>query len=161
MTFSKHMQAAQETWMQHLGNTSEASSVIVTTESQSIRREQQAYNASPLGSRIVINHRDVTQDTGYLEKESSTGVQADDVMLSVMSSLKLQLMTRVTLGNCCSNFHVMLKDLLFEGCGSTTTNTFQCLQDHANPRYRVCCAWDKSPDCLARRKDGRFQSYLE
>lgn len=71
-------------------------------------------------------------------------------MLSSMSSLKAQLMPRLSIGNCCSNFHAMLNDLLMEGCGAATENTFKCLQEYDDPILRVCCGWHK--DCLAEKQ---------
>ena len=147
--------------------------IVVTSESRQILREQKDYaallsnysSAEPSSdsddfrARFVTNHRDVAQDTGYLENvigprstDSKLLITADEAMVSAMSSLKAQLQTRMTLGNCCSNFHLLLKDLLDEGCGSAVESSFQCLQDHEDEAFRVCCAWDKSPRCQARRE---------
>ena len=71
-------------------------------------------------------------------------------MLSAMSSLKAQLLPRVTIGNCCSNFHIMLNDFLSEGCGAASDNTFLCLQEYDDPLLRVCCGWHN--DCKAKKK---------
>ena len=48
----------------------------------------------------------------------------DANMLSSMSSLKAQLLPRLSIGNCCSNFHTLLSDFLVEGCGAASENTF-------------------------------------
>jgi hypothetical protein len=66
---------------------------------------------------------------------------ADEIMLSAVSSLKFQLLPRMTLGNCCSNFHVLLADLLAVGCGAAQENTFRCMQENEDPRLRICCGW--------------------
>ena len=73
----------------------------------------------------------------------------DANMLSSVSSLKLQLLSRVSIGNCCSNFHAMLNDFLSEGCGAASENTFVCLQEYDDPLLRVCCGWHK--ECLAQK----------
>ncbi len=164
MPFVSHIQAAHETWSQYVdGSTATQPFIVITTESRSILKELAAFQANNsslkavFDSQIVVNHRDIAQDTGYLEVSlpgnSSSATGQNDVLLSAMSSLKLQLTTRITLGNCCSNFHLMLKDLLYEGCGAHIENTFQCLQTHANARFRVCCSWDRSPECVARRNN--------
>lgn len=140
-------------------------SVVVTSESKLVLSEQANYTLKSQPSqnesfvaRFITNHRDVAQDTGYLEDvifdsvNPSTSFTADQAMLSAISSLKLQLLTSVTVGNCCSNFHLLLKDLLDSGCGASFENKFQCLQDHENPEFRVCCAWDRSAECQARRQ---------
>jgi hypothetical protein len=161
LMFEQHVRAASELWTDHESHDTETftsrPSVIVTTESQEIRREYRSYIAheddQPARFRFVTNHLDVTQDTGYFGDDSiSRTFSAEKAMLSAMSSLKAQLSTRVTLGNCCSNFHLLLKDLLEEGCGASAENRFQCLQEHDNLEYRVCCAWDKSSECQARLK---------
>lgn len=75
---------------------------------------------------------------------------ADEVMLSAVSSLKAQLLPRVSIGNCCSNFHVMLNDFLSEGCGAASDNTFMCLQEYDDPLLHVCCGWHH--ECMEKKK---------
>jgi len=74
----------------------------------------------------------------------------DSNMLSSMSSLKAQLMPRLSIGNCCSNFHAMLNNFPSEGCGAANENTFTCLQEYHDPLLRVCCGWHK--ECLRNKK---------
>jgi hypothetical protein len=161
--------------------------VIVTTESKQIRREiQQFTNAAaddtnhsryhPIHYQLQTNPYDVTQDTGYFEDyhyqqymDNYTQYTANDIMLSTLSSLQLQLYaTHLTVGNCCSNFHLIIKDLFNIGCGvprpknsiTATKNNkvrryhhqFQCLQNHPNNKYRICCSWDKSIECQNKRR---------
>jgi hypothetical protein len=71
-------------------------------------------------------------------------------MLSAMSSLKAQLLPRITIGNCCSNFHALLNDFLSEGCGAASENRFLCLQEYEDPALRVCCGWHKQ--CIAAKQ---------
>jgi hypothetical protein len=137
--------------------------IIVTSESkevvQSISKRDFASNTA-LGNnlfnnmRLITNSRDISQNTGYFGDIHSKilGFSPDEAMISAMSSLKAQLSTRIALGNCCSNFHLLMKDLFDMGCGAfDDKDSFQCLQDHKNPDFRVCCAWDKSEQCIARR----------
>jgi hypothetical protein len=77
-------------------------------------------------------------------------VSADEAMLSAMSSLQLQLAARVSIGNCCSNFHRMLQDYLSEGCGAASDSYFHCLQEDDDPEHRVCCF--KSKSCIETRQ---------
>lgn len=74
---------------------------------------------------------------------------ADSIMLSAISSLKAQLLPRMSIGNCCSNFHTLLNDFLSEGCGAASSNIFLCLQEYEDPRLRVCCGWHKK--CMAEK----------
>jgi len=194
LSFQQHVAAAKSLWETRAPNNTLAGAanarvdIVVTSESQQILDDQQAYAASLSNHdsssflaqdekffrpRFITNHRDVAQGTGYFEdgilmgtrassnnssnnnnnSNVTTAVTADEVMLSAMSSLQAQLQTRFVLGNCCSNFHLLLKDLMDEGCGSALGSSFQCLQDHEDPAYRVCCSWDKSDRCQARRRE--------
>jgi hypothetical protein len=161
--------------------------VIVTTESKQIQHELNEYKVNLLSLQdtyvpdfhFITNPFDVTQDTGYfnapissssfqsLNTTQENNITVDDIMVSTLSSLQLQLyVTKFTIGNCCSNFHLVLKDLLNIGCGVRYDNinndknmlqakeqhTFQCLQNHPNPKYRICCSWDKSLECQQRRQ---------
>lgn len=78
---------------------------------------------------------------------------ADEIMLSAVSSLKAQLLPRISIGNCCSNFHAMLNDFLSEDCGAASSNEFLCLQEYEDPRLKVCCGWHH--ECK-RRKQAYF-----
>ena len=162
MPFANYIQAAQETWESFVGDRP-PSTLVITTESRTIRDEATSFQTNTSSTvTFLLNEQDVTQDTGYLEdlRATNSSDNADEILLSALSSLQLQLSTRITLGNCCSNFHLLLKDLLEEGCGMPN-HKFQCLQQHANPNYRLCCSWDKTPECLARRNgDGHIQSEL-
>jgi hypothetical protein len=159
MSFANHLDAAQESWQVFQQSQSQQPFIIVTTESKKIKDEMhllERTNATDFASALVVNHLDVTQDTGYFElssKEITYDKGTDEAILSAMASLKLQLYPRFTLGNCCSSFHLMLKDILSEGCGAYHDHIFQCLQTHENPQFRTCCSWDKSPDCIARREN--------
>lgn len=159
------MEAAKDVWISATENipvSSPFSNIVVTTESKQVLYEQAQYaaemksnvdNHSIFSVQFITNPFDVTQDTGYFDgSTTATQYTVNQIMLSSISSLQLQLHTRTTVGNCCSNFHLLLKDLLSVGCGSLPFHAFQCLQDHANPAYRICCSWDRSAECLSRRQ---------
>lgn len=159
MSFQNHLRAAEEFW-QSFKSLSDPL-IIITTESKKIREEMELFQHNKnmeVAPRLLVNYLDITQNTGYFEPLSSNDTrkidETDEVILSAMSSLKVQLLPKLTLGNCCSSFHLMLKDILSEGCGAHPDHVFQCLQAHENPRYRTCCSWDKSPECIARRENG-------
>jgi hypothetical protein len=84
-------------------------------------------------------------------KLGGTNGTIDDIMLSAISSLKLQLHARHTVGNCCSNFHLLLFDFLEEGCGPAKDQNVECLQDNEAPEYRLCCLWSKTDECLNKK----------
>ncbi|KAL7580124.1 hypothetical protein ACA910_012883 [Epithemia clementina (nom. ined.)] len=133
-------------------------SLIVTTEDQSLLDGFKNASETPL-FRFVYNHYDVLQGSGWMAHIHDK-YSLDQVMVSALSSLKLQLLPRFTLANCCSNFHVLLRDLLGEGCGAYHSSTFQCMQDHPNENHRLCCAWDKSKACKVKRMNRQNSTLL-
>ncbi len=162
LSFYQHMAAASHLWSTHLeanNSTLTKPSVVFTSDSKAMAKEQVDFSSNstiqrtlPHQFEFVTNLRDRHPDSGYARgKEIRTSnVTLDDAMLDVMSTLKLQMLPRVTMGNCCSNFHVLLGDFLMEGCGAASENTFHCIQEHPDPRYLLCCSWHK--DCPAQRQ---------
>jgi hypothetical protein len=148
------MEATTVLWKRHQNVTNAKSdpSVVFTTEAKGMVMEQEQFvsNATLRKSlsfdyTFLTNHKDVTPDTGFLKdlRRKKTNFTADESMLSAVTSLKFQLLPRVSLGNCCSNFHVLLGDFLMEGLGAASDNTFKCLQEFEDPRLKVCCGWHK------------------
>lgn len=131
--------------------------VVFTTESKSMVQEQKDFAANatlrnqyPYAFNFITNTKDVTPDTGFIKEVQGHQETASDAMLSSMSSFKAQLMPRVSVGNCCSNFHALLNDFLMEGCGAASENTFLCLQEYEDPLLRVCCGWHH--DCKKEKE---------
>ena len=155
------MQVASKMWKWHV-NLTEIDiepHIVMTTESPDVVHEQRQFagNASlreqmPFSFHFVTNRHDVTPGTGKLKKINwkYAKTMADEAMLSAISSLKAQLSTRITIGNCCSNFHTLLADFLSEGCGAAFENTFHCLQEDDDPQYVVCCGWH--PNCKEQKR---------
>lgn len=160
------MQAAAEAWNKHSNDakpvvaTTRNPTILFTTESREVVEAQKQFilanHSSPfyqqynLSFDFVVNHHDVTPDTGYLPhavvvvaEEDDDSFTADDAMLSAVSSFQLQLLARTSVGNCCSHFHHLLNDFLMEGCGAAHANQFMCLQESDDPLLHVCCAWHK------------------
>jgi hypothetical protein len=137
-------------------------SVIVTTESPDIlyARRNYSMNASwPF--KFIVNEADVGQNSGH---PSSFGEgRADEVMLSSVVALKMQLMAKTTVGNCCSGFHKLMAEFLSRGCGATNTNHFECLQENENPEFRSCCQYSNSQKCKGQPTpfSGIYTMYVE
>lgn len=135
-------------------------SIVLTSETLSILQARHEYEEKEdFPFRFIANDEDVAQGTGDPSKYQEMGainVTADDVMLSTMTSLKMQLMTESTVGNCCSNFHKVMLEFLQNGCGAAKRNHFECLQDNENPEFRVCCEWSTSPECKQKQATNSF-----
>ena len=165
LSFKQHMQVTSTLWQNHIDNGNKKllaidPTVVFTTESTSVVKEQQAFITErgtekfPFKFDFVTNTKDVTPDSGFMKDivyNKDVSSDADSIMLSAMSSLKAQLLPRITIGNCCSNFHTMLNDFLSEGCGAASDNKFLCLQEFEDPRLRVCCGWHKK--CIQEKKN--------
>jgi hypothetical protein len=165
LTFDQHMRVASKMWKRHgtstaISNVDVDPSIVFTTESTAMQEEQRLFatNSSARSRypafRFVTNSHDVTPDSGRF-RDVAKNVSADDAMLSAFSSLQLQLTARVSIGNCCSNFHRMLQDYLIEGCGAASDSYFHCLQEDDDPELRVCCF--KSKSCI----EGRHRQIME
>jgi len=179
LTFAQHMQVVQAEWgkLQH-DNTPRIAelppTIIFTTESKDMVRQQVNYefqlqqqqkrqrakqpNKNLTTTLFVTNKHDVLPDTGYPDYKkgkppSSAALQADDVLLQALTSLKLQLYaSRLTVANCCSNWAKTIQYYLQGGLGALASepHVFRCLQDADDPRLRVCC-W-KRDDCLQKKQ---------
>jgi hypothetical protein len=146
------MRGTTQLWQEHQNRTGidrPNPAVVFTSEAKGMVREQREFatNATlqqdfPLRFQFLTNNFDVTPDTGFVKEIKRTMTYtADESMLSAVTSLKFQLLPRVSLGNCCSNFHVLLNDFLVEGLGAASENSFQCLQEFKDPRLKICCGW--------------------
>jgi hypothetical protein len=147
LSFDTYMNLADEVWLEHFSD-HDKGSVIITTEATDVANGSRMYAASHDGVggklSIVMNHDDVLQDTGR-PRTPKYRVRADDVMESTLIAMRLQFHAKFTIGNCCSNFHLLLFDLLQHGCGLSETQ--QCLQETANASYHACCQWSKTEEC--------------
>jgi hypothetical protein len=121
-----------------------ASSVFVTTEAKEVQEEMtRLAQDNSTSIRILLNEHDVLPDSGFRAEPPNGNDPNDDVVTAALSSLQAQLRTSLIIGNCCSNFHLILKDFVAIGCGAVADQRFQCLQRHSNPDYRLCCSWDR------------------
>lgn len=143
LPFEKYTKLAHEVWSEHfIPEEGKKGSLLITTEASDIANSSRNFQSEQLS--IVMNGDDVLQDTGR-PKTARFREQADEIMKSSLVALKLQLHAKHVIGNCCSNFHLLLFDLLRNGCGLVESQ--QCLQETKNPEYHVCCQWTKSDEC--------------
>ena len=143
------MNLANDTWNDSMSpEEKERGHLILTTEDKSIFEQRSKYVSMGESFPIdfVVNTQDSLQGSGDARLFAQ---HADDIILSSLVALQMQFHAgRVVYGNCCSNFHLVLFDLLQEGCGVTIPQRI-CLQETQD--YNVCCHWDKSKNCDAIR----------
>ena len=172
LSFPQYMKVMGQTWQTHQQTISHQTaakvaanltvSIVLTSESQGVLRDKESFekNASlresvPFIYRFITNDHDVMQSTGLPKdfmKKTTDGSTREDIMLSTISSLKAQLMAKYSVGNCCSNFHLLLFDFLQDGCGAAKDNIANCLQDNEDPEFRICCMWSKTYECDQKSK---------
>jgi hypothetical protein len=169
LSFDKHMLAAFDEWESQLGRPYNATKpyVMFTTESSSLINDQKNYvtqrkqQSSPLEDevRFATNIHDVAPNSGRGVKYAKDQVDPDTAMLAALITLKLQMVPRITIGNCCSGFHQLIHYFRNGGLGTLDTSPslptpiFRCLQEMENPHYRLCC-WKKK-SCLQQRATAR------
>ena len=142
ITFETYMDLATEmvaTYYNSSNSTGGGVSVLLTTEDSDIAQASKRYHSEDFD--IVMNTDDVHQNTGDPSAERFYS-QSRQIMKTTLIAIKLQMHARRTVGNCCSNFYLVIFDLLNSNCGLNEDR--QCLQEHSNPKYRICCLWDKS-----------------
>jgi hypothetical protein len=148
LLFEEYMElVAQQRNKYHGTNSSPTiSDLVLSSESSSIMatRHRWVKNQSSFPFRFVVNADDIQQGSGAPRKY---GNGAYDVMLSSIAVLKLQLLSKHLVGNCCSSFHQMLMDIVKTGCGVPPSPTFHCMQELEDTKFHLCCSWTKSAYC--------------
>lgn len=96
--------------------------IILTTESSDILHAHRDYSLNATWPfNFIVNEADIGQNLGH---PSSFGERANDIMLSTMMALKMQLMPETSIGNCCSGFHKLMGEFLSRGCGAAKNESF-------------------------------------
>jgi hypothetical protein len=156
LSFEDYMELALVTKQQTLPNEPHPY-IFVTSESKEVYSElrdlmNDTEKSSRFPFRFILNDNDVQQGTGRFraDPKSFPNVTADDMMISALSTLQLQLGSGIVRANCCSNFHDLMGDFLKIGAGATTEIDFQCLNQMKDPRFRICC-W-KTGHCMKQRE---------
>ena len=128
--------------------------VLITSETKDIMEQAYAFSNNskymsqfPFTPRWITNTNDIRQGNGNNRMISKMGIGGGDVLMSILSSFKLQMNAASTIGNCCSNFHQLIFHLLRGGCGVEYGNNGQCLQSRNETIYQLCCGMKASPQC--------------
>jgi hypothetical protein len=125
--------------------------ILITSETKDIMEKAYAFSNNskymsqfPFIPRWITNTNDIRQGNGNTNRPSLNSEKTvDDIMLSILSSFKLQMNAASTIGNCCSNFHQVIFHLLQGGCGIEYENKGQCLQRRKELMYQLCCSRKK------------------
>ena len=151
MPFSDYAQlirefAAKRTLARTGDNTTESSlydTVVLTSESRAML-DAARFNYTgkeDFPFRFIINDKDVMQGHGSAIDFGNTTADynQDDVMLSSLTSIQMQMLSESTVLNRCSNFHRMIQSLLLMGCSGSKNNYMETLLQNDNPAFRMKC----------------------
>jgi hypothetical protein len=113
MTFADHMKAvnlAKHKLPRPNADGTSGQTILFTSESIEMTNDQKAYSMNS-SIRFFVNFRDVTPNTGLINEVLDSGrFTADESMLAAISTLSFQMKARISILNCCSNFHMLLKE---------------------------------------------------
>jgi hypothetical protein len=141
--------------------------VLITSETKDIVEQAYAFSNNskymsqfPFTPRWITNTNDIRQGNGATKRPIlKPGETGDDIILSILSSFKLQMNAASTIGNCCSNFHQVIFHLLRGGCGAEYGNNGQCLQSRNESIYQLCCQFKTKPRCVNDRMNGLREEF--
>ena len=140
--------------------------VLITSETKDIVEQAYAFSNNskymsqfPFTPRWITNTNDIRQGNGNNGRFLKMGVGGGDVLMSILSSFKLQMNAASTIGNCCSNFHQVIFHLLRGGCGAEYGNNGQCLQSRNESIYQLCCQFKTKPRCVNDRMNGLREEF--
>jgi hypothetical protein len=129
-------------------------SIVLTSEAASVLSRRHNYTTSPeFPFRFVWNQNDVAQGHGEPNRFNESAHGPAKIMISTLVAIKMQLMAKYTVANCCSAFHRVMVDLLRAGCGAVAEPDFRCLQEVDDPQYRLCCVWEADKRCVMAMKE--------
>jgi hypothetical protein len=151
LLFEEYMELVSQQHHKYHGSNNDTSSgssiisdIVLSSESSNIMATRHQWQKNHSSFRFVVNDDDIQQGSGA---PKSYGKGAYDVMLSSIAVLKLQLLSKHLVANCCSSFHQMLMDIVKTGCGVPKSPTFHCMQELQDPKFQLCCQWTKGGFC--------------
>lgn len=166
--FETYMEFVGETWSSRFSHL-DTGHLILTTEDASIMAQSKKFKfqlqpprnrSSTPSLNIITNGQDVLQDTGRLKKwlprysqnsfmAKKYHSRSNEILTATLTAIKLHTYPVHNIGNCCSNFHLLLFDLLDIGCGRSQIH--ECMNYAANPKYRMKCFFKLKKNSNATR----------
>jgi len=133
--------------------------IVLTSESPNIMEARKAFeNRTDFPYRFVVNKEDSLQGSGW-PKQYGEAKAKNDIMVSTFVALKLQLLSKHFVANCCSRFHEVMMDLFKNGCGAAPSPSIHCMQELEDEQFQLCCDHTGTPKC--RKQLFVYRKYLE
>ena len=117
--------------------------IVVTSETKEMIMSRLRYmpKNSSFPFDFLVNERDAGQGTGDPKTRIWLTTGADNIMISSLISLQLQLYPESLAYNSCSNWHKVIASLFRNGCGLARDFYLESLQNNDNKEFRVGCNW--------------------
>ncbi len=120
-------------------NSTTIDKIILTSEEKKVVEGRLLYPKSEtFPYEFIINNEDIGQGTG--DPKHFKGA-ADEIMLSSLISIRMQLRSESLLLNHCSNFHKLIMDFAVHNCG--VQKYMETLVENDNPDYHLKCQWGR------------------
>ena len=112
--------------------------IVLSSESKHMLEARFAYSKNEsFPFRIIANDEDCAQ--GHGKPKRFFGGIADNVMVSTMAALKMQLIPETLVLNSCSNFHKLVGDI-YGVCRENNNGGYkEYLIDNDNKKFRMKC----------------------
>ena len=117
--------------------------IVVTSETKELIMSRLRYmpKNSSFPFDFLVNEQDAGQGTGDPKTRIWLTTGADNIMISSLISLQLQLYPESLAYNSCSNWHKVIASLFRNGCGLARDFYLESLQNNDNKEFRVRCNW--------------------
>lgn len=142
--FEKYMQVAEEMGVKRRNQTSNIyDTIVLTSDSRHMIESRFNYTKTYTNAtnpdfpfRFVVNEKDTMQGHG---KPQRYFTEADNIMVSTVAAMKMQLLAETTVMNSCSNFHKVAAGFHISGCGMAKEPYLEWLISLDNPKLRMKC----------------------
>ena len=163
LQFPTYMHLMDEIWKENgMSSANGTAHILITSEIPDIMEKAHAFSTNETYlSKIsfkpdwITNTNDIRQGTGNFRGQ---GVRRNrnkggGIILSALSALKIQMRAAYSVGNCCSNFHQLIFNMLRGGCGMQPTNRGQCLQERKESIFQLNCYPKQQPRYSRERRE--------
>ena len=135
------MQVAEEMAVKRSGQTSSTyDTIVLTSEDREMMEARANYTRNETWRfRFVVNANDTLQGHGRPKRYQTENFTADDVMISTLVALQMQLLPGTVVLNGCSNFHKVIGSFYSSGCANVRQPYYESLKKVDNPSLRMKC----------------------
>jgi len=114
--------------------------IVLTSETREMIEARANYTRDETWRlHFVVNANDTLQGHGEPTGYWTGNFTADDVMISTLAALQMQLLPGTLVLNACSNFHKMIDSFYSSGCANVSRPYAEWLQKNDNPLLRMQC----------------------